>query len=305
MLGFHRILPRGAAGKPMMNDTSHSGFSRRSGGLAAVRLWCLIGLFSGFAPQIARAEPSAKAASGAPASAEGQATDDKSPRNFSHHRLGSFAVSAGSGFQMVVPYSDGQFCGQFSTDPAGLDGTSGGRKALCTAGAPWFLDFTMGYGVLPRLDVVLTLRVNVSKRAWRCRDDGDPESCRGLFNDKVGIGLLPGVRAWLSKPERMFKIGAAVDFVWIYEDFAGYRQRPTCSGTEDAEVICPLGREGQVVAAEGDVGNNDVGLRFGPVLQLDPHRNVGVFLLPSARMSFLRWFEAGFDIQLGVQARFP
>ena len=58
-------------------------------------------------------------------------------------------------------------------------------------------------------------------------------------------------------------------------------------------------------AAERKTGDDDVGLRLGMRLQVDPHHNLGIFLTPAARMTFLRWFEFGLDLQAGIQTRFP
>ena len=168
-----------------------------------------------------------------------------------------------------------------------------------------FLDITGGYGVHPRIDLLLTVRINLMRRDYVCKDRGDPESCAGLFVDKIGFGMFPGIRAYFSPPEALVKVGAALDFLWMHENFAGYRKRPTCTGTSGTEVICPLGREAPKDDSEADTGNDDVGLRLGLVVQADVHHNVGVFLMPAARMTFVRWFEFGLDIQAGIQTRFP
>ncbi len=168
-----------------------------------------------------------------------------------------------------------------------------------------FLDITGGYGVHPRIDLLLTLRVGLMRRDYVCKDRADPKTCGGLFVDRVGVGLFPGIRAYFSKPSALVKVGATVDFLWFHENFAGYRSRPLCTGTRGADVICPLGREAPKVEAEGKTGDDDVGVRLGMRLQVDPHHNVGIFLMPAARMTFLRWFEFGLDLQAGIQTRFP
>ncbi|RMH00076.1 MAG: hypothetical protein D6705_01205 [Deltaproteobacteria bacterium] len=232
-------------------------------------------------------------------------TETRAPRAVhprSHHRLGLLGVAAGWGYFGIVPYNDGQFCGQYSTDP----GSDTGRKAFCTERRGMaFLDLTGGYGVHPRIDLLLTVRINLMKRDYVCKDAGDPETCSGLFVDKVGFGLFPGIRAYFSKPEALVKVGAAVDFLWMHENFAGYRGRPVCTGTSGTEVVCPLGREAPKDDAERKTKDDDIGLRLGFLVQADVHHNVGVFLMPAARMTFLRWFEFGLDIQAGIQTRFP
>ncbi len=221
--------------------------------------------------------------------------------SFSHHNQGSLTVAAGWGFGAVLPYVNDAFCGEFIDDP----GSETKRKSFCTGAVPWFMEFTGGFGVHPRIDVVLGVRLNVQKREFKCKDDADPETCKGLFNDSLAVGLTPGIRAWISRPERRVKIGGAVDFVWTHENFSGYRGRSRCTGpTDTVGGPCPV-PEGPIVAGEHDIKDDDIGVRLGPVLQIEPHRNVGIVLSPLARLGFLRWFEFSFDVSLGVQARFP
>jgi hypothetical protein len=234
---------------------------------------------------------------------QGRSTD---PSSKSHYRQGSLSIMPGWGFSAIVPYQKRIFCGEFSDDP----GSSTKRKSFCTMGSPWFLEFTGGYGVHPRVDVVLGVRLHVQKRDYRCRKEGELDTCKGMFNDSLAVGLAPGIRAWISDPERMFKIGGAVDFVWMHERYTGYRRRGRCQGPNDTvNGPCPVEEpiEGYDDARsdEASIRDDDIGFRLGPVFQLDPHRNVGIFLLPAARVGLLRWFEFSFDIALGVQARFP
>ncbi len=198
------------------------------------------------------------------------------PKNLSHHRLGSLAVVAGWGYGLVIPYDD-IFCGEYSSDESDADG----RKSLCTHAAPWHMEFIAGYGVLRRMDIVLGVRVNLQKRDH-------------IHLDKLGFGLAPGVRLWITEPEKAFKVGAAIDILWMRESFKGYRDRTPGAGESDVKDNI-----------ENKMNDNDVGLRLGPILQYDFHHNVGVFLNPWARMTFLRWAEISFEIQLGIQARFP
>lgn len=221
----------------------------------------------------------------------------KKPKGLTHHKTGQISVAGGWGFNMVVPYQDDVFCGEFSTD----DGDEDGRKSICTAANPWFLDFSAGYGAHPRLDVIFNFRLNLQSRDFECKDADDPETCKGLYVTKLGYMLGPGIRAWISKPEKLFKVGAAVDLLYAHEDFSGYRARARCTGPADG---CRF-QEDEKTDKEQDVGDHDFNLRLGPLFQFDVHHNVGIFLQPYARMSFVRWFEFSFDINLGLQARFP
>ena len=258
------------------------------------------------APSEPEPEPEPAATEPTSAREEGDAPRASTPRGMSHYRQGSLSVMPGWGFSAIVPYQKRIFCGEFSDDP----GSSTKRKSFCTMGTPWFIEFTAGYGIHPRIDLVLGVRVHVQKRDYRCRKDGEIDSCKGMFNDSLAVGLAPGIRAWISDPERIVKIGAAVDFIWLHESFRGYRRRGRCEGRNDTvNGPCPVEEplEGYEAARsdEAGIGDDDIGFRLGPVLQVDPHRNIGIFLMPAARMGLLRWFEFSFDIALGVQARFP
>jgi len=226
----------------------------------------------------------------------------KKKKGLEHWKLGMVGVRAGWGLNLIVPYKD-RFCGEFSTEGDDEDG----RKSVCSMANPWFLEFSAGYGAVKRMDVVLTYRLNLQPRDFTCKDSDDPTTCKGLYNEGLGMALGPGIRAWISKPHKLFKVGAAVDVLWTYEDFSGYRGRVACTGPDDPAGPCPKegGEEKGKAETEGDVGNNDFGLRLGPVFQIDPHHNVGIVLQPWARMSFIRAFEIAFDITLGMQARFP
>jgi hypothetical protein len=227
----------------------------------------------------------------------------KKKKTLSHWKLGMVGVRAGWGLNLIVPYKD-RFCGEFATEGDDEDG----RKSICSQANPWFLEISAGYGAVKRMDVVVTYRLNLQSRDFSCKDEDDPTTCKGLYNTGLGMALGPGIRAWISKPHKLFKIGAAVDVLWTYEDFSGYRGRTACTGPDDdVGGPCPKpgGEEKGKEESEADVGNNDFGMRLGPIIQIDPHHNIGIVLQPWARMGLVRAFEIAFDITLGLQARFP
>jgi hypothetical protein len=233
---------------------------------------------------------------------------EKKEKSISHYQTGGISVAGGWGFYGVVPYTDGMYCGEYSND----NDSDSGRKSFCTSGrGVAFLEFGAMFGAHPRLDIAIDFRLNMMKRDFVC---DDPDNCtgKGLFNNKLGFGLFPGIRGWISKPEDTFKIGAVVQFMWTHEDFSGYRNRPRCliaaDGPQPGDPVCPPGRrvsEPDFVPEENDIKDDDVGARIGLALQVDPHHNIGIFFMPTARLGFLRWFEFGVDLQLGIQARFP
>lgn len=234
--------------------------------------------------------------------------EKKKPKSLSHLKTGSISVAPGFGYGMRT--GGDKFCGEFSSDPTDSDG----RKPLCTGLSPAYLDISLGYGVANRIDLVLGVRVNLQKRDYDNSDCGGAETClegKGLFVDSLGIGVLPGIRIWGGEVDKIVKFGGAVDFFYMYENFDGYRNRPTFSGENENAQARMDNREN-----EAGVSDHVIGLRGGPILQIDPHHNVGIFLIPAALPTFRPsrpeardrdsgWFEIGFDLQLGIQARFP
>jgi len=232
----------------------------------------------------------------------------KKPKSLSHKGTGMIGVAGGFGYGLRT--AGDKYCGEFSSDPGDADG----RKAVCTGLAPAFLDLTLGYGAADRIDVVLGVRVNLQKRQYDDSKCGGADTCtdgKGLFVDGRGIGILPGIRIWGSEPDKIFKLGGAVDFFYMYENFDGYRNRPLGpNNTED-----PADRQANR-DDEAAVSDHFIGMRGGPIIQVDPHHNVGIFFIPAAVPGFrpkqadgkdrdAGWFELAFDLSLGIQARFP
>lgn len=224
----------------------------------------------------------------------------KKPKSRSHLKTGGISVAPGIGFGLRT--AGDKFCGQFSSDNSDQDG----RRALCTGATPWVMDFTAMYGVFDRLDISLGLRLNLQPRSFRndeCPSDNPVcDRGQGLFNNTLGVGIMPGVRIWGGDVDKIVKMGGAIDFLYMYESFAGYRNRPLADEDDDSQP------------SEDGVGDHMLGLRAGPVLQIDPHHNVGIYLIPAAVPSFrpardgfdeAGWFEIAFEATLGVQGRFP
>jgi hypothetical protein len=247
-----------------------------------------------------------------PADVEVVGEQKKTPKNLSHSSTGQLGAAAGIGYGLVT--AGDKYCGQFTDDPSDQDA----RKSLCTGATPAVLDITLGFGANARIDIVVGMRLNLQKRDYDngpC--SGGDATCvegRGLFVDKRGIGVLPGVRLWGKDNDKVFKVGGAVDILYMFENFEGYRNRLQLDDTnndvhEDDDMIDEKNRND-----ESKVGNHILGLRGGPILQVDPHHNIGIFLIPAAVPTFRPqqgnatesgWFEIAFEATLGVQARFP
>ena len=250
----------------------------------------------------------AEAAPEAAAEPEGPELDKHDPKNRSHKHHGIIGVGAGVGYGLIT--AGDKFCGEFSTSETDPDR----RKSICTAMIPAFLDFTLGFGAAERIDVVVGMRLNVMKR--RYRDDKCPSGVdvctdgKGLFINQLAMGVLPGVRIWSGKVQKIVKFGGGIDIMYMFENMRGYRNRPRLGADGDEGGM----GEDMDQDAERDVGDHILGIRGGPVIQIDPHHNVGIFIYPAVQLSFrpekagakeAGWFEAGFEGSLGLQARFP
>jgi hypothetical protein len=129
------------------------------------------------------------------------------PAQANHKFQTGLSVMPGTGYRLVVPYKDGQFCG----DSSGIN-----NKPLCAHALPVFLDFQLAFGVAARADVILDLR-------W------------GLQSDPASPGnhqfaLAPGLRFWLDQ-EVALKFYTTLQFVYDHTDFSS-----TLGSTRNSDV---------------------------------------------------------------------
>lgn len=233
------------------------------------------------------------------------------PKNLSHVKTGMVGAAAGVGYGLIT--AGDKYCGEFSDD----EGDQDKRKSLCTARTPAVLDAHIGFGANDRIDIVVGVRVNLEKRDYDAESCSGDTTCvegKGLFAEQRGIGVMPGVRLWGKDNNKVFKLGGAIDFLYMYENFEGYRKRPPLDDTNN-NIQEDKGMPDQGnVEAEDKVSDHIIGFRGGPILQVDPHHNVGIFFIPAAVPTFRPqqrnatdsgWFEIAFEATIGVQARFP
>jgi hypothetical protein len=233
------------------------------------------------------------------------------PKGLSHVKTAQIGAAAGVGYGLTT--AGDKYCGEFSDD----EGDQDKRKSLCTARTPAVLDAHLGFGANDRIDIVVGVRINLEKRDYDdgpCKGDLTCVEGKGLFVDKRGIGVMPGVRLWGKDNDKVFKVGGAIDFMYMYESFQGYRDRPALDDTnnniQEDDGMTDAGN----AADEDKVSDHIIGFRGGPILQVDPHHNIGIFFIPAAVPSFRPqqrnaensgWFEISFEATIGVQARFP
>lgn len=234
----------------------------------------------------------------------GDVKEKKEKKGLSHAKTGIIGLGFTYGVSLIT--AGDKFCGEFSDSRQDPDS----RKPLCVGATPPALDILAGFGASDRIDLIVNVRINLMPRDFNTKDCPNPEDdvCnegKGLFNDKLAIGIMPGVRIYGKDTNRIVKFGGQAQIMYAYEDFSGYRGRPSGPSEDDD----PDNRED-----EDGVGDHFVGLRGGPILQIDPHHNFGITIAPSMIPGFrpkaksevdAGWFEIGFEATLGLEARFP
>jgi hypothetical protein len=115
-----------------------------------------------------------------------------------HHLQTGLSVMPGTGYRLIVPYNDGQFCG---------DSSGQQKKRVCAHSVPVFLDFQLSFGVATRADLIVDLRFGLQS---------DSAANRGSHQ----FALAPGLRFWLDQDVAL-KFYTTLQFVFDYADFTG------------------------------------------------------------------------------------
>jgi hypothetical protein len=131
------------------------------------------------------------------ASTEPRDTAFGGPAQLNHYLQTGLSIMPGSGYRLIVPYKQGQFCG---------DSSGAAIKAVCSHAVPFFLDIQLAFGASPRVDIIADIRFGAQS---------DP-----LFPGGHQFALAPGVRFWLDQ-EVTLKFYATLQMVYDYLDFHG------------------------------------------------------------------------------------
>jgi hypothetical protein len=118
-----------------------------------------------------------------------------------HYLQTGLSVMPGTGYRLIVPYSDGQFCG----DSSGIN-----KKRVCAHSVPFFLDFQLSFGVATRADLIADLRFGLQ------RDSAAVKNSQG----ERQFAFAPGLRFWLDQ-EVALKFYTTLQFVYDYGNFDG------------------------------------------------------------------------------------
>lgn len=234
----------------------------------------------------------------------GKQNREKKKKNLSHEKTGILGATILSGVSMIT--AGDKFCGEFSDSRQDPDS----RKPVCIGRTPFALDVLAGFGANARIDIIVNVRINLEAREFDngpcAPGEGACAEGKGLFNTKLGIGVAPGVRIFGPESDKVVKFGGVVQVFYMNEDFSGYRNRITGPMEDDNDTVNAENEDG--------VGDTFLGLKGGPILQIDPHHNFGITIQPAMIPGFrpeakpevdAGWFEIGFEIGLGLEVRFP
>jgi hypothetical protein len=98
------------------------------------------------------------------------------PATINHFGQIGISIMPGTGYRELVPYRENIHCG---------DRTGNINRRVCTNVLPFFLDLQLAYGVHPRVDLIVDLRVGVQR---------DPIPGAGHQ-----IAVAPGIRYWVDQ----------------------------------------------------------------------------------------------------------
>ena len=135
------------------------------------------------------------------------------PAQVNHKFQTGLSIMPGSGYRLVVPYKDGQFCG----DASGVGG-----KRVCAHSVPVFLDFQLAFGVAARADIIADIRLGLQS---------DP-AIKGGHQ----FALAPGLRFWLDQ-EVALKFYTTLQFMYDYMDFKNTGPRNSDFGVRNANGL--------------------------------------------------------------------
>ncbi|MGD0835969.1 MAG: hypothetical protein ABSB49_04900 [Polyangia bacterium] len=147
--------------------------------------------------------PSTGAASEPPAPAGESAPGGEAPAHFggaatrSHWLQTGLSAMPGTGYRMIVRYNDNQSC----ADSSGV-----ANKPVCARRLPTFLDFSLSFGVMARLDAMVDLRYGL---------EADPAT---FDSNRHQFAIAPGLRFWLDR-DLALKFYTTLQLVYDYETY--------------------------------------------------------------------------------------
>ncbi|HVK72904.1 MAG TPA: hypothetical protein VM734_06270 [Kofleriaceae bacterium] len=196
-----------------------------------------------------------------PSESSGSADAAPPPRRDGHKGQLGLAAQVVTGSRFIKTY-DGEFCGDRSTE------TGNGNATACFSRVPVTLDLTASYGLTPRIELLLELRLGLERDFGATAGAGDGPRLRHY---------APGVRFYFNQDE-MVKFFSTAQLAL---DATGYKD-----------------------AAGQDLGA-DVAIRNANGIMVDFHDAYGAYAFFGEELAFGRWLEAGLELGLGIQGRYP
>jgi hypothetical protein len=123
------------------------------------------------------------------------------PAEDNHYLQTGLSVMPGTGYRLIVPYENGQFCG---------DSSNRANKRVCAHSVPFFLDFQLSFGVAKRADLIVDLRFGLQS------DSAAVKNSQG----ERQFAFSPGLRFWLDQDVTL-KFYTTLQFVYDYGTFDG------------------------------------------------------------------------------------
>jgi hypothetical protein len=133
------------------------------------------------------------------------------PAESNHKFQTGLSIMPGSGYRLIVPYKQGQFCG----DSSGVQ-----AKPVCAHSVPVFLDFQLSFGVAARADIIADIRFGLQS---------DP-TIKGGHQ----FALAPGLRFWLDQDVAL-KFYTTLQFVFDYMDYKNTGPSNSNTGTSNSD----------------------------------------------------------------------
>jgi len=176
---------------------------------------------------------------------------------FSHHRQLLVSARFALGLRAIATYEETAFCGD-------LDGS--GFARVCTGRAPFSLDFEVGYGVAPKIDAFVELRIGIEAEFGDTITNADGPR---VFH------MSPGARFFFSESRRA-KVFTTAQLVFDFTDYQG---------------------------AMGDLGT-DFGVRNMSGLWFDLDKAYGFYVFVGETATFSRWLRFELEGGVGIQGRY-
>ena len=183
------------------------------------------------------------------------------PRRLGHKGQLGLSAQLVTGSRFIKTY-DGEFCGERSTE------TSNGNATACFARVPMTLDLTASYGLTPRIELLLEVRLGLERDFGSSPGDGEGPRLRHY---------APGARFYFNQDEMMKFFSTAQ----LALDTTGYQ------------------------GPGGDDLGTDVAIRNANGIMLDFHEAYGAYAFFGEELAFGRWLEVGLEVGLGIQGRYP